>query len=187
MSVVVLPDFLDSDSCFVLINALLRRAAQGWIGRRADNRVEIPSDQLTENERATLYIARDAILRVIGERFCPDEEVYPEFVMLQSNYPGDRHAIHADNARLVGGHWGPNHTPQRAFSAGLYLNTCGIDYTGGELVFPDRGVTVSPEGGMLAAFPSDYQHVHEVLPIKTGVRHSVLVWFTKDKAHARYV
>jgi hypothetical protein len=37
---------------------------------------------------------------------------------------------------------------------------------------------------LLVAFPSDERFEHEVWPIASGQRHSILLWFTHDPALA---
>jgi hypothetical protein len=40
---------------------------------------------------------------------------------------------------------------------------------------------VKPHRGLLLAFPSDADHVHEILPVRSGVRYTMPVWFTKQQ------
>jgi hypothetical protein len=56
-----------------------------------------------------------------------------ETVLMVALGLGGHHSAHADNRRLEGDVWVPNHTPQRSFSAIIYLNG---DFEGGEIVFP---------------------------------------------------
>jgi predicted 2-oxoglutarate/Fe(II)-dependent dioxygenase YbiX len=107
-------------------------------------------------------------------------------MMLQGNYPGDGHTRHADNRRYdeVNRKWVPNHTPQRIITSGIYLNHCGIDFTGGELVFSVLNKKVPPQPGLLVAYPSDERFEHEVPPVQSGARYSILLWFTDDPKFA---
>ncbi len=63
----------------------------------------------------------------------------------------------------------------------------GDNFTGGELVFPDRDVVIIPKPGLLVAFPSNHKFVHAVRKVLSGKRYSVLVWFTVDPAKAMQV
>lgn len=96
---------------------------------------------------------------------------------------GGYHEPHADNARRAsGGGWEPNHTPQRSYSALVYLNS---GFGGGELQFMHHRTgrlltSIRPTAGMLVAFPSDCQHFHQVTPVTEGIRCSMPVWFTQD-------
>ena len=95
-----------------------------------------------------------------------------ETILMAALGPGGHHIAHADNRTLDGK---PNHTPQRSFSAIVYLNN---EFMGGELDFPDRGEQIEPHAGLMVAFPSDY--VHQVLPVTAGKRYSLNLWFTQD-------
>jgi len=81
---------------------------------------------------------------------------------------------HADNETVRGGRWVPNHTANRTFSACLYLNG---DFEGGELDFPGLKRRFKPERGMLVAWPADHRFVHQVLPVRSGFRYSLVCWF----------
>ena len=50
------------------------------------------------------------------------------------------------------------------------------DFTGGELVFPDLGVSLRPSRGTLVCFPSDHHYVHGVVPVKEGHRYTLVTW-----------
>ena len=73
------------------------------------------------------------------------------------------------------------HTPQRDYSALVYLND---NFTGGELVFPDVDVVIIPRAGLLVAFPSNHKCVHAVPKILSEKRYSIPVWFTVKSAKA---
>jgi len=121
-------------------------------------------------------------LRRIRNALLFEDPLYPETVLLAALGPGGRHSQHADNCRQTAtGDWEPNHTPQRDMSAIYYLND---DFEGGEIVFDRERVSIKPRRGLLVAFPSDAGHVHEVLPVRSGVRYTMPIWSSKQKAHA---
>jgi predicted 2-oxoglutarate/Fe(II)-dependent dioxygenase YbiX len=121
-------------------------------------------------------------LRLIYGSFRLSASLYPETVILATMGPGGRHPWHADNCQQNGqGDWIPNHTPQRDVSAIYYLND---DFEGGEIVFAQWGLWIKPRRGLLVAFPSDRSHAHEVVPVRTGFRYTVPIWFTHQEAFA---
>jgi hypothetical protein len=67
---------------------------------------------------------------------------------------------------------GPTETG-RSVSAIVYLNN---DYTGGELEFPNFGIKIRPEPGMLVLFPSNYAYTHIAHPVETGTKYAVVTW-----------
>ena len=111
-------------------------------------------------------------------------ELFVETVVLASLFPGDSHIPHADNEREEDGRWLPNHTPQRDYTALVYLND---NFTGGELVFPDRDVVIIPKPGLFVGFPSNHKFVHAVPNVVSGKRYSLPVWFTINSANAMQV
>jgi hypothetical protein len=107
--------------------------------------------------------------------------LFLEAVFVACLWPGDSHTPHADNERNKRGRWVPNHTPQRDFTALLYLN---VEFTGGELVFPGLRIAIDPQPGLLVGFPSDHNFVHAVRKVQSGRRYSLPVWLTKDRNYA---
>ena len=111
-------------------------------------------------------------------------ELFVETVVLASLFPGDSHIPHADNEREEDGRWLPNHTPQRDYTALVYLND---NFTGGGLVFPDRNVIIIPKPGLFVGFPSNHRFVHAVPNVLSGKRYSLPVWFTMNSEKAMQV
>ena len=110
--------------------------------------------------------------------------LFVDSLFLACLLPGDSHVPHADNQRIENGRWLPNHTPQRDYTGLVYLND---SFTGGELVFPDRDVTVIPKPGLFVGFPSNHKFVHAVPKVLSGKRYSLPVWFTLSSANAMQV
>lgn len=111
-------------------------------------------------------------------------KLFVDSVFLACLLPGDSHIAHADNARREHGRWMPNHTPQRDYTGIVYLND---DFTGGELVFPDRNIVIIPKPGLFVAFPSNHKFVHAVPNILSGKRYSLPLWFTLASANAMQI
>jgi predicted 2-oxoglutarate/Fe(II)-dependent dioxygenase YbiX len=123
---------------------------------------------------STIGCAVDRVLKVLEAEFA--EILYTETVFLARIGPGGRHPAHADNCKQdSAGNWIPNHTPARVYSAIAYLN-CPAE--GGEIRFQNQDLTIKPRPGLLVAFPSDNNYLHEVLPVKKGYRYTLPMWFT---------
>ena len=118
----------------------------------------------------------------IDRQLRPAEPLYPETLILAAMGVGGHHSRHADNCRPnEQGDWVANHTPQRDVSAICYLNA---EFDGGEIFFEQAQLTVKPRRGLLLAFPSGADHVHEVFPVRSGVRYTMAIWFTKQQRFA---
>ena len=140
--------------------------------------------QFRDAPDATEIVPRlvEECLRNIGSQLRPAEPLYPETVILAAMGAGGRHSRHADNCRQdERGDWVANHTPHRDVSAICYLND---EFDGGEIFFERARLTVTPRRGLLLAFPSDADHAHEVLPVRSGVRYTMPIWFTKQQRFA---
>jgi hypothetical protein len=111
-------------------------------------------------------------------------ELFVESFFVACLFTGDSHIPHADNERLENGGWIPNHTPQRDYTGIAYLSE---DFTGGDLVFPELNVVITPKPGLLIGFPSNHDFVHAVPEVLSGKRYSLPVWFTLNSAKAMQV
>jgi predicted 2-oxoglutarate/Fe(II)-dependent dioxygenase YbiX len=61
----------------------------------------------------------------------------------------------------------------RVVSAILYLND---DYEGGHLEFPNFGIKIKPQAGMLILFPSNYAYTHAAHPVTKGTKYALVTW-----------
>jgi hypothetical protein len=65
----------------------------------------------------------------------------------------------------------------RTLSTILFLNN---DYIGGELMFKDQitneELTINPKPGRLIMWPSNFVYPHTVVPVKHGIRYTVVGW-----------
>lgn len=63
---------------------------------------------------------------------------------------------------------------QRAISCSLILND---DYEGGEFAFFDRELVYKLKKGSAITFPSNFLYPHEIMPVTSGTRYSIITWF----------
>lgn len=61
----------------------------------------------------------------------------------------------------------------RTISTVWYIND---NYDGGEICFPRFNINYKPKSNEMILFPSTYTYNHSVLPIKNGIRYSVVSW-----------
>jgi len=118
------------------------------------------------------------------EAYLRTPELFVDAFFVACLFPGDSYIAHADNERREHGRWVPNHTPQRDCTGLAYLND---DFTGGELVFPDRDVVIIPKPGLLVGFPGNHELVHAVSKVRSGKRYCLPTWFSVDLAKAMQV
>ena len=94
--------------------------------------------------------------------------------------PGGHYKPHVDGEALWNSPDGPiwKKSVDRDLSVIFFLNDGGKDFEGGDLVFPDCGIRIRPEKGMMICFPSNRFYVHGVEPVTKGTRYSIVSWMT---------
>ena len=95
--------------------------------------------------------------------------------------PGGHYLAHSDSEHLnpKTGEW--EQSVPRDVSFVFYLNE---EFGGGELEFPDHGLTIKPKKGMMVVFPSYKEFLHRVHPVTWGHRYSLVCWVgTEEKLY----
>tara|TARA_B100001113_G_scaffold25429_1_gene18504 strand:+ start:3520 stop:4155 length:636 start_codon:yes stop_codon:yes gene_type:complete len=92
--------------------------------------------------------------------------------------PGGHYKAHNDGEKFnyETRQWEP--LMERDVSFLFYLND---QYGGGELEFPELGLTIKPKKGMMIAFPSYKDFVHKVHPVTWGHRYTLVSWVATQK------
>ena len=103
----------------------------------------------------------------------PDDPLFIEFATLLSWLPGSELGWHDDVS-------GGAHLQHRHLSGVVYLSG-GTDFTGGEFAAEGRPLHTPVEGD-LVLFPSSLRHA--VLPVTSGRRVTVSLWFTRTGSAA---
>ena len=62
----------------------------------------------------------------------------------------------------------------RAVSCSFALN---YGYEGGEFAFFDRELVYNLKKGSCIMFPSNFMYPHEIMPVTSGTRYSIVTWF----------
>lgn len=63
---------------------------------------------------------------------------------------------------------------QRSVSCSFMLND---DYEGGEFAFFDREIIIRGGRGSIVMFPSNFMFPHEIMPVVSGTRYSIITWY----------
>jgi len=63
---------------------------------------------------------------------------------------------------------------QRSVSCSFLLND---NYDGGEFAFFDREIVIKGSKGSIIMFPSNFMFPHEVMPVISGTRYSIITWY----------
>jgi predicted 2-oxoglutarate/Fe(II)-dependent dioxygenase YbiX len=63
---------------------------------------------------------------------------------------------------------------QRTLSCSFILND---NFIGGEFAFFDKEIMIRSPKGSAILFPSNFMYPHEIMPVKSGIRYSIITWF----------
>lgn len=107
------------------------------------------------------------------QRYAIQENLWHEPYGLLKYQEGEEYKQHYDGGTSIG----------RAVSALVYLNN---DYEGGEIEFPNFGVKIKPQAGMLILFPSNYAYSHIAHPVTKGTKYCMVTWL-RDRDTKQYL
>lgn len=108
-----------------------------------------------------------------AQRYMIRENLWHEPYGLLKYQTGEEYGQHYDGGTDLG----------RAVSALVYLND---DYEGGEIEFPNFGIKIKPQAGMLILFPSNYAYSHIAHPVTGGTKYCLVTWL-RDRDTTRYL
>lgn len=98
-----------------------------------------------------------------ARRFRINEPFFHEGYQVLKYSGGQEYLAHYDGGTDTG----------RCLTAICYLND---NYTGGEIEFPNFGIKIKPEPGMLILFPSNYAYQHIAHPVTEGTKYAIVTW-----------
>lgn len=127
----------------------------------------------------SIWAITDAFLRLKSEveKFFGVEMSFTN-AMYAGMPEGTKNPMHYDNYSIEDET--PNNEDEESEWSGLiYLNTCGVDYTGGEIHFPKQDVTISPKAGMVVFFDGSLDYPHEVREVTSGYRRCLIGFFSR--------
>lgn len=143
---------------------------------RVTNWIPLPSDLVANTHTAIEQLYNDQLIEKYKQ---PIKNI--ELTQFLHYTVGGKYDIHNDSEDFVNGKL--TRVCERDVSVLVYLND---DYEGGELEFPDWGLTLKPKKGTLIAFPSYIEFSHRVHPVTKGERFTLVSWInTKDRIYPR--
>jgi len=111
--------------------------------------------------------------------------------MAEISEGGKNDGLHCDSVQLDGSPWddGNKMLEDLEFSALVYLNASGSDYSGGNIYFPNQELNISPKTGQLIFFRGDINHPHGVSEVTSGKRYALVLFYGRSdrvKAYLQY-
>jgi predicted 2-oxoglutarate/Fe(II)-dependent dioxygenase YbiX len=193
----IINDFLSEEDCKTLINFLdplatptPRNAIDVALGYRNSSLastagISAPIHESLNYNKSPAEI--DLLTKVFLDVKQKFEEVFgTEVAMTQGMYQvmhvGGLNDLHSDTTDLDGNPLQPDGIPEEMEWSGLlYLNTCGVDYVGGEIVFPKQELSLAAKTGALVLFPGDVEHVHSVNVVTEGDRKNFVFFYGRPE------
>ena len=150
-----------------------RLRSVGWL-RDAEHGFGRPEDlEVYDAVFALTGRIRDRIV----EAYFPDKPVYHDGVNLIKWPHGFVQPAHSDFENYGGE---PHVFNWRQIGCVAYLND---DFDGGEIHFPQHGLTVPVKPRMMAFFPGDVHHSHGVNRVLNGSRYTLTMFWTDHENH----
>jgi len=131
---------------------------------------------LPDEIRARLRAIDDVIIQAYIDPFYKVEVLDREPSQILHYGAGGHYIPHVDAETLYKDDGGLSlweKTLDRDLSIVYFLND---DFAGGELVFPELDLVITPEAGTLVCFPSDHNYIHGVNPVTSGHRYTLVTW-----------
>ena len=177
--IVVVPDVIPSELCDVVLNEFSN--CDDWIAA-----VTAAGKTDAERQCFTIGISFSSIIEKNKEtRQKIDQELFicAAKAIQEYNKQISFCKIQEDSGyellRYKEGQFYTQHTDSfknrpRAVSCSFALND---DYEGGEFAFFDRELVYNLKKGSCIMFPSNFMYPHEIMPVTSGTRYSIVTWF----------
>jgi predicted 2-oxoglutarate/Fe(II)-dependent dioxygenase YbiX len=195
MSVQIVDNFISNDQAKAIVNALSPYLVASERFGMAESRFPDPMETLRniydgksvfknkEFEAAGLLYT-DTINRVAKEinNFYGVDVVPINPMFAEISEGGKNDGLHCDSVQLDGTPWEDGNVllEDLEFSALVYLNTCGQDYEGGKISFPNQELEIAPKTGQMIFFRGDIDHPHGVSEVTSGKRHALVLFYGRS-------
>lgn len=172
----VVTDFITEDEKNLCLDFLNSCNEDMWesVGGYWDKRVMFLNkikDVDTKISKLLIRI-RDKQKTFIEENITMGNPVYSNGLGFVRWFEGNSQGPHADK---------PGGFDHREFGSILYLND---NYEGGEIYYPEYGITIKPTSRAWAIHPGDLDHMHGVTEVKGSMRYTVPIFWTYDRGFA---
>jgi predicted 2-oxoglutarate/Fe(II)-dependent dioxygenase YbiX len=191
MTVNIIKSYISKEDCQLYIDFLEPKAT---LTERTGifNAIGYPTSLVASQvngETGALYGDSDPTNKKLGALFIDIRTAAEEFFgseidLCNANYqvlpPGTSNPMHSDTTKLDGSPISKDGTVEEVEWSGLlYLNTCGEDFEGGTLYFPEFDLDYVPQAGDLVVFRGDLEHRHEVKKVLSGHRKNLVFFWGK--------
>jgi len=166
----VFPNVLDTQTCENIINNKKYEFKSALINEEGINDSKIRNCYTTRIFGEDDNIVYRAIEKAVNKYFETLIAIYPARFFLRGDFGYD--FLKYETGGFYIQHIDDSTDKTRRISISLLLNE---EYEGGELQF-FGDYKVSAKTGSVIVFPSTFLYPHEVLPVKSGTRYSIVTW-----------
>ena len=178
----LMQNFLSAAECDALV---AQCEAQEGVRHTVSNLSNDPQLETVQNDGRTselvdirtlkadiVGLVRNAYVNLVAPHFQKQIEWFelPEILRYR---PGGEYKPHTDADNWFPGEQTWKRAVDRDLSLLVYLND---GFEGGEIVFPNFGLSLQPKRGLLIAFPSDRRYLHAARPVRSGIRYALVSW-----------
>jgi hypothetical protein len=145
-------------------NGIERTCATFPISSAANKAYPVPEGKLEQTLKVDMMLL-DVTLNAL--------RIYKEKFQLHTSTDSGFDILRYEVGQLISYHVDDNEP--RVLSMSIALND---DYTGGEFrFFKNDNIKVKLNAGCAIMFPSNFMYPHEILPVTSGTRYSMITWF----------
>ena len=180
------------DYIFTLDNVVPKELCNRILEEYAESQLWIPSSVgggNVDNQIRNCDIINISTDNVLQENFDVRKKIDEDFYLCASNAINEYRKLFPEVAseidtgydllRYNQGQFYVQHTDsfkqqQRSVSCSFLLND---DYEGGEFAFFDREIVIRGGKGSIVMFPSNFMFPHEIMPVISGTRYSIITWY----------
>lgn len=175
--IVILPQFMAAD----IFDEYLEYIQQVSDATTEGNHDNAESDLLTVDVHPIKDAVTELMQHAVRDVLNPFYNVSikdSELPQLRVYSPGGEYKTRVDGEALLDNGKGQQEWQKcldRDITMYIYLNDTG---RGGELVFPNQAITITPQKGLLVAFPSTHHFAYGAQPIISGFQAVLVNWFS---------
>jgi hypothetical protein len=180
MTVQIIENFVSDSDADTIVQGLIPFLVKSGINRpaMAETQFEGPSPDPVR------LMFTEIVNRVAKEinNFYEVDVVPIQSLMAQTSKGGKNDGLHCDSVQIDGRLWQDVNPKLDSleFSALVYLNESGTDYSGGEIRFPNQELVIKPQTGQMIFFRGDVDHPHGVSEVTSGERYALVLFYARQ-------
>lgn len=195
MTVQILENFVSGDDARTMIEGLSPHLVESERFGMSETQLQNPIDMLRAVLNGESVIKGDSphpggllftetVNRVAKEinKFYEVDVVPLQPLMARISKGGRNDNLHCDSVQLDGTPWEDGNLllEDLEYSALVYLNESGTDYSGGEIRFPNQELVIKPQTGQMVFFRGDIDHPHGVSEVTSGERYALVLFYARQ-------